>query len=66
MFYRQPYNKEKNIFAIKRHNNINFIVTLTQFNNNAKKLDKLPGVGGFEPANGGVKVRCLTTWRHPN
>ena len=26
----------------------------------------LAGMGGFEPANGGVKVRCLTTWRHPN
>lgn len=26
----------------------------------------LTGMGGFEPTNGGVKVRCLTTWRHPN
>ena len=24
------------------------------------------GVAGFEPTNGGVKVRSLTTWRHPN
>ena len=23
------------------------------------------GVAGFEPTNGGVKVRSLTTWRHP-
>lgn len=23
------------------------------------------GVEGFEPTNGGVKVRSLTTWRHP-
>lgn len=23
------------------------------------------GVGGLEPTNGGVKVRCLTTWLHP-
>jgi hypothetical protein len=22
-------------------------------------------VAGFEPTNGGVKVRSLTTWRHP-
>ena len=22
-------------------------------------------MAGFEPANGGVKVRSLTTWRHP-
>ncbi len=26
----------------------------------------IAGVGGFEPASSGVKVRCLTTWRHPN
>ena len=26
----------------------------------------LTGVEGLEPANGGVKVRCLTTWLHPN
>ena len=23
------------------------------------------GVAGFEPTNGGVKVRSLTAWRHP-
>ena len=23
------------------------------------------GVAGFEPTNDGVKVRSLTTWRHP-
>ena len=27
---------------------------------------KMAGVQGFEPWNGGVKVRCLTTWRYPN
>src|ERR1700679_4116050 len=26
----------------------------------------LAGVEGFEPPNGGIKTRCLTTWRHPN
>ena len=26
---------------------------------------RLPGVAGFEPANGGVKVHSLTAWRHP-
>ena len=26
----------------------------------------LAGVAGFEPANDGVKVRCLTTWLYPN
>ena len=25
----------------------------------------LAGVEGFEPPNGGIKTRCLTTWRHP-
>jgi hypothetical protein len=24
------------------------------------------GEAGFEPTNGGSKVRCLTTWRLPN
>lgn len=24
------------------------------------------GVAGFEPANDGVKVRCLTAWLYPN
>src|ERR1700728_2285156 len=24
------------------------------------------GVEGFEPPNGGIKTRCLTTWRHPS
>ena len=26
----------------------------------------MAGMAGFEPTNDGVKVRCLTTWRHPN
>ena len=26
----------------------------------------MAGVEGFEPPNGGIKTRCLTTWRHPN
>ena len=25
----------------------------------------LAGAAGFEPANGGIKSRCLTTWRRP-
>jgi integrase len=29
------------------------------------KAKKLAGVEGFEPPNGGIKTRCLTTWRHP-
>jgi hypothetical protein len=24
------------------------------------------GAGGFEPPDGGIKIRCLTTWRRPN
>lgn len=27
---------------------------------------KLAGAAGFEPANAGIKSRCLTTWRRPN
>ena len=26
----------------------------------------MAGVAGFEPTHNGVKVRCLTAWRHPN
>lgn len=26
----------------------------------------LAGVGGIEPTNAGIKIRCLTAWRHPN
>ena len=28
-------------------------------------FDQLAGMAGFEPANDGVKVRCLTAWLHP-
>src|SRR5215831_7082632 len=27
---------------------------------------ELAGVEGFEPPYGGIKTRCLTTWRHPS
>ena len=30
------------------------------------QLGCMAGVAGFEPANGGIKTRCLATWRHPN
>ena len=26
----------------------------------------MAGMAGFEPTNAGVKVPCLTAWRHPN
>lgn len=26
----------------------------------------MAGMAGFEPADEGVKVPCLTPWRHPN
>ena len=26
----------------------------------------MAGVAGFEPTNTGIKIRCLTAWRHPN
>lgn len=25
----------------------------------------LAGMGGIEPPNGGIKIRCLTAWLHP-
>ena len=27
--------------------------------------DWLAGAGGLEPPNGGIKIRCLTTWLRP-
>ena len=29
-------------------------------------LKTLAGAPGFEPGNGGIKIRCLTTWLRPN
>ena len=29
-------------------------------------LKKLAGAAGIEPANGGIKSRCLTAWRRPS
>ena len=35
-------------------------------NGNApRRRDWLAGAGGFEPPNGGIKIRCLTTWLRP-
>src|SRR6476646_8181312 len=30
-----------------------------------KRPDLVAGAPGFEPGNGGIKIRCLTTWLHP-
>ena len=27
---------------------------------------RMARVAGFEPANDGVRIRCLTAWRYPN
>ena len=29
-------------------------------------LKSLAGAGGFEPPDGGIKIRCLTAWLRPN
>src|SRR6266699_2825273 len=31
-----------------------------------QRPDWLAGAPGFEPGNGGIKIRCLTTWLRPN
>src|SRR6185437_14731399 len=31
----------------------------------AKRLEWLAGAPGFEPGNGGIKIRCLTSWLRP-
>src|SRR6266478_8975754 len=30
-----------------------------------RRPDWLAGAPGFEPGNGGIKIRCLTTWLRP-
>ena len=32
----------------------------------AELREYMAGVAGFEPANAGIKTRCLAAWRHPN
>ena len=29
------------------------------------KVKRVAGVAGFEPTNAGIKIPCLTAWRHP-
>src|SRR5262249_15523968 len=33
--------------------------------NNWTNVNLLAGAGGLEPPNGGIKIRCLTTWLRP-
>lgn len=42
------------------------IIVLSKIKNPLVAGLKLDGVAGIEPANVGIKIRCLTTWRHPN
>ena len=39
---------------------------LLEHGNALKRPDWLAGAPGFEPGNGGIKIRCLTTWLRPN
>src|SRR5271155_1469317 len=34
-------------------------------NNRVQQVTWLAGAPGFEPGNGGIKIRCLTTWLRP-
>ena len=38
---------------------------LTDRSRRPYRTDWLAGAGGFEPPNGGIKIRCLTTWLRP-
>src|SRR4026207_1948637 len=31
-----------------------------------ESTERLAGAPGFEPGNGGIKIRCLTTWLRPH
>jgi hypothetical protein len=37
-----------------------------RFDTQTVRLKRLVGAPGFEPGNGGIKIRCLTTWLRPN
>ena len=39
---------------------------MPSWSNHRNAESVLAGVEGFEPPNGGIKTRCLTTWRHPS
>jgi len=41
-------------------------VCFNRENGGKSATEELAGVEGFEPPNGGIKTRCLTTWRHPS
>ena len=45
--------KRKTLYIVFLNLNLQYIVSVA-------------GVAGFEPTNDGVRVRCLTAWRHPN
>ena len=63
------------LYLIKPQNNVRLCVMIYQACGLDKKTSNfcltkvayfLAGVEGFEPSNVGVRVPCLTTWRHPN
>jgi hypothetical protein len=58
------------IYALLSDNNKSLTVGFQRFvafwDSLARGPRRLAGVAGFEPTNGGIKSRCLTTWRHPS
>ena len=54
-------------FLWRRHPDLNWGIKVLQ--TSALPLGYVAGlarVAGFEPANDGIRIRCLTAWRYPN
>ena len=59
--------KHTSRFLWRRHPDLNWGIKVLQ--TSALPLGYVAGlarVAGFEPADDGIRIRCLTTWRYPN
>src|ERR1700722_2009461 len=53
-------------FPVNRASVSDSTIRVSLINTDHQCQSALAGVEGFEPPNGGIKTRCLTTWRHPS
>ena len=42
------------------------VTGVMRFYRDFKRQERMAGVAGFEPTHDGIRIRCLTAWRHPN
>ena len=55
-----PAGKATAVVTCHRH------VPKSRLSSHESAIKKMAGTAGLEPANGGVKVLCLTAWLRPN